>query len=105
MNTPIYDFLKKYSDSKALRLHMPGHKGKRLSELPSYEFDITEIKGADSLFEADGIIEESENNTSKLYKRFYSMHTGDALADETGEERGYSCKKRSQKLYRRLRSP
>ena len=68
MNTPIYDFLKKYSDSKALRLHMPGHKGKRLSELPSYEFDITEIKDADSLFEADGIIEESENNTSKLYK-------------------------------------
>lgn len=67
MNTPIYDFLKKYADNKTMRLHMPGHKGKALSKLHTYEYDITEISGADSLFEADGIIAESEKNTALLY--------------------------------------
>lgn len=28
MNTPIYDFLRAYSESGTVRLHMPGHKGK-----------------------------------------------------------------------------
>lgn len=69
MNTPIYDFLEKYSHSETLRCHMPGHKGKaffpEISAL--YSLDITEIKGADSLFEADGIIAESEKNASSLY--------------------------------------
>ncbi|MDE5770495.1 MAG: aminotransferase class I/II-fold pyridoxal phosphate-dependent enzyme [Ruminococcus sp.] len=69
MNTPIYDFLKKYSSSAILRCHMPGHKGytlsPKLSEL--YSMDITEIHGADSLFEADGIIARSEKNMSELY--------------------------------------
>lgn len=62
MNTPIYDFLKKYSESDMLRCHMPGHKGKR-----GFSLDITEISGADSLFEASGIISESEHNMSSLY--------------------------------------
>lgn len=61
MNTPIYDFLNQYEKSNTIRLHMPGHKGKYHSH------DITEISGADSLFEASGIIAESEKNTSKLY--------------------------------------
>ena len=69
MNTPIYDFLKKYNDSDTLRCHMPGHKGialdDKLSEL--YALDITEINGADSIFEADGIIAQSEKNMSSLY--------------------------------------
>ena len=69
METPIYDFLRSYAASGALRAHMPGHKGispaKELEEL--YRLDITEIKGADSLFEADGIIAQSEANASKLY--------------------------------------
>ena len=69
MDTPIYDFLRSYAASGALRAHMPGHKGvspvKGLEEL--YSLDITEIKGADSLFEADGIIAQSEANASRLY--------------------------------------
>lgn len=65
METPIYDFLKNYSSSGTLRCHMPGHKGMD-GELP-YDLDITEIKGADSLFEADGIILRAEKNTSSLY--------------------------------------
>lgn len=69
MNTPIYDFLRNYAASGVLRAHMPGHKGNapaaELGEL--FKLDITEIKGADSLFEADGIIAESERNTAELY--------------------------------------
>ena len=48
-----------------LRLHMPGHKGIRL--LGPEELDITEIHGADSLYEADGIIRQSEENASALF--------------------------------------
>lgn len=44
---------------------MPGHKGKLFLGLES--LDITEIKGADSLYEADGIIAESEANASELF--------------------------------------
>lgn len=72
MNTPICDFVKKYAESDSLRLHMPGHKGKNLLGFES--FDITEIDGADSLYEAEGIIKESENNASSLFgsPTFYS---------------------------------
>ncbi|MBQ3916069.1 MAG: aminotransferase class V-fold PLP-dependent enzyme [Ruminococcus sp.] len=69
MNTPINDFLNKYNDSGVLRCHMPGHKGHTPDEadwLP-YAIDITEISGADSLFEADGIIRQSEENAAKLW--------------------------------------
>ena len=65
MNTPIYDFVNAYADRNGLRLHMPGHKGKNLLGMEA--LDITEIKGADSLFEADGIIAESERNAAALF--------------------------------------
>ncbi|MBQ9080997.1 MAG: PLP-dependent transferase [Clostridia bacterium] len=74
MNTPIDDFVKKYAEGGepcgALRLHMPGHKGVGDIE----RFDITEISGADSLYEADGIIAESERNAAALFgaHTFYS---------------------------------
>lgn len=69
MKTPIFDFVKKYNDENYLRLHMPGHKGKSFENSFTYinSFDITEIKGADSLFECDGIIAESEKNASELF--------------------------------------
>lgn len=72
MKTPIADFVKDYNASVPLRLHMPGHKGKKL--LGAEELDITEIDGADSLFEAQGIIRESEKNASGLFgcRTFYS---------------------------------
>ncbi len=51
---------------------MPGHKGKRL--LGFEEYDITEVQGADSLYEAKGIIKESEENAGRLFgcETFYS---------------------------------
>lgn len=69
MNTPIYDFLKSYDRKNILRCHMPGHHGKYDNDSLSalFRLDITEIHGADSLFEAEGIILESENNTAELY--------------------------------------
>ena len=70
MTTPIADFVKQYAQSGFTRFHMPGHKGK--SFLGCEAFDITEIKGADSLYEADGIIAESEANATKLFE---SGHT------------------------------
>lgn len=65
MNTPIADFVKKYADSDFSRFHMPGHKGKSFLGVEAY--DITEVKGADALYEADGIIAESEKNATKLF--------------------------------------
>lgn len=72
MNTPICDFVRKYSESNALRLHMPGHKGAAFLGMES--LDITEIDGADSLYEANGIIRRSEENASRLFgcPTFYS---------------------------------
>ena len=65
MKTPIYDFVSDYIAKNGARLHMPGHKGRIF--LGAESRDITEICGADSLFEADGIIAESEKNASNLF--------------------------------------
>ncbi|MBR2965681.1 MAG: aminotransferase class V-fold PLP-dependent enzyme [Clostridia bacterium] len=65
MNTPIYDFVRKYASSKSIRAHMPGHKG--VSRLGVEGLDITEITGADSLYGVGGIIGESEKNASALF--------------------------------------
>lgn len=72
MNTPICDFVHRYASGDTLRLHMPGHKG--VGPLGVERLDITEISGADSLYEAEGIIAESERNASALFgcPTFYS---------------------------------
>ena len=61
METPIHDFLERYAESGTIRLHMPGGKGS------PYPFDITEIAGADELYECGGIIRESERHTAALF--------------------------------------
>lgn len=65
MDTPIYDFLCRYNDADTARLHMPGHKGKPF--LGCELLDITEVHGADTLYEADGIIARSEANAAALF--------------------------------------
>lgn len=69
LNTPIYNFLMSYAERDVLRCHMPGHKGRSCYGAPErfIRLDITEISGADSLLEADGIIAESEHNMTELY--------------------------------------
>ena len=73
MQTPIVDFVRRYQKDGGTRFHMPGHKGQ--AYLGCEWADITEISGADSLYEADGIIAESEKNASDLFgsgRTFYS---------------------------------
>ena len=72
MNTPICDFVKTYANQNKIRMHMPGHKG--ADYLGIEALDITEVTGADSLYEASGIIAESETNASTLFgcPTFYS---------------------------------
>lgn len=73
MDIPILDFLKGYQIEGMSRLHMPGHKG--CGPLGVEALDLTEIKGADSLYEADGIIALSETNAAALFgtrQTFYS---------------------------------
>ena len=65
MKTPIYDFARAYAEGQALRAHMPGHKG--VCRLGVEGLDITEIVGADSLYEASGIIAKSEACASSIF--------------------------------------
>lgn len=65
MMTPIVDFVQKYVNSNMTRFHMPGHKGHVFFGCEPY--DITEIEGADVLHHGDGIIQDSQNNASKLF--------------------------------------
>lgn len=65
MQTPIADFVKEYAEKHGSRFHMPGHKGQAF--LGCEAFDITEIAGADALYDAEGIIAESEKNATELF--------------------------------------
>ena len=65
MPTPIIDFIRDYRSGGIAPLHMPGHKGSPL--IGCENLDITEIKGADALFEASGIIAQSEANMASCY--------------------------------------
>jgi len=65
MRTPIHDFVTEYTTSDTVRFHMPGHKGQAF--LGCETADITEISGADALYEASGIIAESEANATALF--------------------------------------
>lgn len=73
METPIVDFVNAYRQSGVSRLHMPGHKGR--GPLGCEDLDITEISGADALYQADGIIARSEKSAAALFgtaATFYS---------------------------------
>ena len=65
MNTPICDFVRMYNENSSLRMHMPGHKGKKF--LGFEHLDITEFDGADDLYNPTGIIKQSEDNASKVF--------------------------------------
>ncbi len=72
MSTPICDFVKEYAAKNSVRMHMPGHKGCAVTGAET--LDITEIDGADELFSPDGIIAQSEAQTSAVFgcSTFYS---------------------------------
>ncbi len=65
MNTPIADFVKDYAKKNKIRAHMPGHKG--TAYLGIEALDITEVSGADALYLANGIINESEGAATYIF--------------------------------------
>ncbi|MBQ9801586.1 MAG: PLP-dependent transferase [Clostridia bacterium] len=91
MKTPIADFVRRYAAGGGARFHMPGHKGRpylasictETGRVFSPEaLDITEIDGADVLYDAAGIVDESEANATALFgtaHTFYSTE-GSTLA-------------------------
>lgn len=86
VKTTIFDFLIKHAKKNPISFHMPGHKGAAIYKRLGYdEFlsnfmdcDITEIPGADNLFQAEGIIKEAQERYSKLYdvKKSYFLING-----------------------------
>ena len=81
MNTPIADFLEEYTRRSPLRLHMPGHNGEN-------PHDITEVVGADSLYESEhsnGIITWSEHIAAKIFGAQRTCYSagGSTLAIQT----------------------
>ena len=81
MKTPISDFLDEYGRKEMLRLHMPGHNG----ESPR---DITEIEGADSLYETEysgGVIAQSEAIAARIFGAERTCYSagGSTLAIQT----------------------
>lgn len=79
MNMPIVEGLLKYNYKRAVRFHMPGHKGKSVYDLAKFipEIDVTEVEGVDNLHGAKGIIDKSQKKASDIYKTkktFYSVN-------------------------------
>ena len=68
-------FLYDHAALNPVSFHMPGHKGGALFREYGYEeflenfmdMDVTEIPGADNLFDADGIIDEVQKRYARLY--------------------------------------
>ena len=72
----LIDFLPEHAGSKPVSFHMPGHKGaeffKKLGYGPLLEnlvdMDITEIPGADNLFQNEDVILGVMEKYRKLYE-------------------------------------
>ena len=67
-NTPLYDALLAHKNLNRASFHTPGHKNSN-KVLPKdlFELDFTELPDTDNLFEASGVIRESEEKAAKLY--------------------------------------
>ena len=63
--TPICDFVNNYAKSGTVRAHMPAHKG--VAFFGCEANDITEVKGADELYGASGIIKQSERIAAEIF--------------------------------------
>ncbi len=75
-DTGVTDFLFAHASGKPVSFHMPGHKGAKFYKKNGYgkfmkniaDLDITEIPGADNLFQTEGIIEETADKYADLYE-------------------------------------
>jgi len=73
ISTPICDFAAAYESSGVVRLHMPGHKGAGFLGMEGR--DLTEVDGADVLYDAQGIILESEENARRLFDTGLTLYS------------------------------
>lgn len=68
-------FLYDHANKSPVSFHMPGHKGSAIFRKYGYgkfldnfmDMDVTEIPGADNLFDANGIIEDVQRRYADLY--------------------------------------
>ena len=80
MNNSTLDFLLQHAAEDPVSFHMPGHKGAQLYRRFGYDkflnnimdCDITEIPGADNLFQREGILKETCDTYSRLYEVAHS---------------------------------
>lgn len=80
------DFLLEHAAKEPISFHMPGHKGSKLYEKYGYgaflqrfmDCDITEIPGADNLFQTEGVLRETQRRYAELYQveRSYMLING-----------------------------
>ncbi len=86
MNQTLTEFLLKHKEKNPVSFHMPGHKGSAIYRDHGYgEFldsimdcDITEIPGADNLFQTEGVLKETMNRYKTMYaaKESYLLING-----------------------------
>ena len=73
----IADFLQAHGQTEPVSFHMPGHKGAAIYRENGYgefldhfmDWDITEIPGADNLFQAESIIAETMNRYKTIDRK------------------------------------
>ena len=67
--TPLFDAAARYAAADGARFHTPGHSGRAdfLRSIDLLRFDLTEIEGLDSLYEAAGPIDAAERLAAELY--------------------------------------
>lgn len=69
-------FLQEHAAKNPVSFHMPGHKGSDVFRRYGYsdfldnliDYDLTEIPGADNLFQAEGILMDVQKKYAKLYE-------------------------------------
>lgn len=91
ISTSLYDFITDYLKKDTVSFHMPGHKGSKFYKRFGYhnflerimEFDISEIPGADNLFQAESIIRGVQEQYAMLYgcKRSYILINGSSAGN------------------------
>lgn len=82
----IAEFLTKHARTEPVSFHMPGHKGAAIYRENGYgefldhfmDWDITEIPGADNLFQTEGIIAKTMHRYKTMYgaKESYLLING-----------------------------
>ena len=86
ITTSVHDFITDYLEKDTVSFHMPGHKGSQLYRRFGYhnfldhfmDYDITEIPGADNLFQTESVIKGVQDHYARLYtcKKSYILING-----------------------------